>query len=106
MLENFKHPNTDIADASTRAFKTFCLTYFDDTTEKDSMENHSLVLAVRSLFEPSKNDLNIALTRGYNMAFGVLTNKLLSFLYPEIVDVLLANSVPKGNESDEAETRK
>ena len=106
MLENFKHPNTDIADAATKAFKTFCSTYFDDKLEKDNMQNHPLVLAIKSLFEPSKSDLNIAVTRGYNMAFGVLTKKLLNHVYPEIVDVLLANSVPKGNESDEAETRK
>jgi hypothetical protein len=50
--------------------------------------------------------MNISVTRGYNMAFGVLTGKLLQALYPEIVDVLISNVVPKGIESDEAESRK
>ena len=50
--------------------------------------------------------MNIAVTRGYNMAFGVLTGKILEGLYPDIVDVIISNVIPKGNESDEAETRK
>lgn len=29
MLENFKHPNAEIQDEATRAFKSFCLANFD-----------------------------------------------------------------------------
>ena len=52
------------------------------------------------------NDPNIAITRGYNMAFGVFTKKLLMHFSPDVVDILAKNSVPKKNESDDAETRK
>ena len=37
MLENFRHPNPEIADAATRAFRTFCRTYFDDSSTKDNL---------------------------------------------------------------------
>jgi hypothetical protein len=50
--------------------------------------------------------MNISITRGYNMAFGVLTGKILEGLYPDILEVTVSNVVPKGNDSDEAETRK
>ena len=40
------------------------------------------------------------------MAFGVLSKKLFSLLYPDIFDALLRNAVPKGKESDDAESRK
>lgn len=52
------------------------------------------------------NDSNIAITRGYNMAFGVFSEKLLQIFYPEILDVVILNCLPKGKESDDAETRK
>jgi hypothetical protein len=52
------------------------------------------------------NDQNIAVTRGYNMAFGVFSQKLLKYFSPDIVDILCKNCVPKKTESDDAETRK
>ena len=111
MLENFKHPNTDIQDEANKAFKSFCFTYFDGDVvvaaeEKKEAEEHPLVKKIQALYKPSQKDLNIAVTRGYNMAFGVLTKKLYDQLSPEIFDVLVSNCVPKGDESDEAETRK
>jgi len=55
---------------------------------------------------PSHTDDNVSLTRGYNMAFGVMSKKLFSLLSPDIYQTLLRNSIPKGKESDDAETRK
>lgn len=55
---------------------------------------------------PSSEDDNVALTKGYNMAFGVLSKALYQALSPDIFDSLLKNTVPKGKESDDAETRK
>jgi hypothetical protein len=55
---------------------------------------------------PSHNDDNVSITRGYNMAFGVMSKKVFNLLSPDIFDTLLKNSVPKGKESDDAETRK
>ena len=40
------------------------------------------------------------------MAFGVMSKKVFNLLSPDIFDTLLKNSVPKGKESDDAETRK
>lgn len=58
------------------------------------------------MLQPSHTDDNVSLTRGYNMAFGVLSKKLFNILYPDIFDTLLRNAVPKGKESDDAESRK
>jgi len=48
----------------------------------------------------------VALTRGYNMAFGVMNVKVYHILNFEVFETLLKNSVPKGKETDDAETRK
>jgi len=40
------------------------------------------------------------------MAFGNLSKCLLEQLYPEVIETLIKNAVPRGNESDDAETRK
>ncbi len=58
------------------------------------------------MFKPSSVDENVALTRGYNMAFGVMSKRLLEILQLETFETLLKNSLPKGKESDDAETRK
>ena len=60
------------------------------------------------MIKPSMVDENIALTRGYNMAFGVISKGLLS--HPElgshIFQTLIKNCLVKGNTADEPETRK
>jgi len=58
------------------------------------------------MYKPSAVDENVALTRGYNMAFGVLSSQLYQILCPDIFDTLIKNSIAKGKESDDAETRK
>ncbi len=58
------------------------------------------------MLESSLVDENVALTRGYNMAFGVMSFKVYQILNFQIFDTLLKNCVPKGKESDDAETRK
>ena len=40
------------------------------------------------------------------MAFGNLSKFLLQQLYPDVIETLIKNAVPKGTESDDAETRK
>lgn len=58
------------------------------------------------MLEASIVDENVALTRGYNMAFGVMSEQIYQIMNIEVFDTLLKNSVPKGKESDDAETRK
>jgi hypothetical protein len=65
-----------------------------------------MISDLKKLQIPSMKDQNIAVTRGYNMAFGVLSQKLLMYFSPDIVDTLCKNCVPKKTESDDAETRK
>jgi tubulin-specific chaperone D len=103
-LVNFKHPNNEIQDEAVKSFESFCKSYYGEDASIDS--SNLIVAHVSKLFEPSKNDQNIAVTRGYNMAFGVLSTKLLEHFNPEVLEVLMANCVPKGRESDDAETRK
>lgn len=61
---------------------------------------------VLKMLKTSENDQNIAITRGFNMAFGNLSKTLLMSLKKEVVDTLITNAVPKNTEADDAETRK
>ena len=65
-----------------------------------------MVKEIKNMLQPSHTDDNVSLTRGYNMAFGVLSKRLFQLLFPDIFETLLKNAVPKGKESDDAETRK
>lgn len=58
------------------------------------------------MFPISINDMNIAVTRGYNMAFGNLSKGLLNSLKDDVISTLIKNAVPKKIEADDAETRK
>jgi tubulin-specific chaperone D len=62
------------------------------------------------LFKPSQSDDNISVTRGLNMALGVLSKSLLQNdslgVSRMLIETLVSNCVPKGKESDDAETRK
>ena len=51
-------------------------------------------------------DDSISVTKGYNMALGSLSSKLYLELNVELIDTLLKNCLPKGRESDDAETRR
>lgn len=74
LQENFKHPNIDIQEEATKAFKAFCFAYFNKPNEGDWDQ---MVKEITNLFKPSMQDDNIAITRGYNMAFGVLSEGMI-----------------------------
>ena len=104
-----KHPNPEIQDEAAKALNTYCNTYYGGSVTAEQMnltKENPIIMELDKLFKPSMNDLNIAVTRGYNMAFGVYSKQLLQFFYPSIVDILLANIVPKGTDGDDAEQRK
>lgn len=61
---------------------------------------------VQQMLKPSSVDENVALTRGYNMAFGVLSKQFYQILIPDLFDTLIKNAIPKGKETDDPETRK
>jgi len=75
---------------------------------KEGTDNIDIVHEVRALLKPSGSDENISIARGYNMAFGVLSVHLLkdASFREDVVKALLSNSIPKGKETDDAETRK
>lgn len=105
LIENFKHPNPDIQEEATKAFKTYCSAYLNDGSP--SLDAKSpIILDLQKLFDPSMNDLNIAITRGYNMAFGVMTQALLFFFGDRVIETIMANCLLKNKENDDAETRK
>lgn len=106
MLENFKHPNIEIQEEATKAYKAFCRTYLDQNPEDIQTSDKQILLDIKGMFRPSSVDENVALTRGYNMSFGVLSPKLYTMLTPEIFDTLIKNAVQQGKESDDADTRK
>ena len=69
-------------------------------------DKNVMIIDLAKLFGPSMNDPNIAVTRGYNMAFGAFSKALLQFFKPSLLGALLANCVPKGMDSDDAESRR
>lgn len=105
LIENFKHPNPEIQDEATKAFKTFCFAYLNDGSPSLAASS-PVILEIKKLFDPSMNDMNIAITRGYNMAFGVMTQALLLFFGKRVTETVLVNCVPKNRESDDAESRR
>lgn len=107
LKENFRHPNFEIQQESTKAFKSFCLAYFNNSSEEQLPEDRKFITSeVQKLYTCSMKDDNIAVTRGYNMAFGVLSPQLLQLLNVELIETLLKNCIAKGRESDDAETRR
>ena len=112
MLENFKHPNQEIQDEAARAFEFFCETYFSKSADQDQISEQDdecsklLLNEVRKMLPISINDMNIAVTRGYNMAFGKLSKSLLENLHEDVITTLIKNAIPKKIEADDAETRK
>jgi hypothetical protein len=105
LIENFKHPNPEIQDEATKAFKTFCFAYLNDGSPSLAASS-PIILDIKKLFDPSMDDMNIAITRGYNMAFGVMTQALILFFGKRVTETVLANCVPKNRESDDAESRR
>ena len=103
-----RHPNQLIQEEATNAFKSYCNTYFSSPNDETSLANDRrfIIQEVRELLSPSSNDQNIAVTKGYNMALGVLSGQLLSEMSEELIRTLASNCIAKGRESDDAETRK
>lgn len=65
-----------------------------------------MIKEIQNMYKSSMVDENIAITRGYNMAFGVLSKGMIGVLGDWFLDTLLQNCVPKGTQSDEAESRR
>ena len=101
--ENLKHTNSEIQDVATNAMQSFCLSYF-----KDEISSRVLITELMSMVKASMYDDNISVTRGFNMAFGVLSTHVLERdnLYLTLIRSLMQNCLPKKKESDDAETRK
>ncbi len=77
-----RHPNQSIQEEAANAFKSYCKAYF---SEEISADRQFIIEQVRELFAPSSNDLNIAVTKGYNMALGVLSGRLLKEMSTELI---------------------
>ena len=75
LKDNLKHANIDIQQEATNAVKAFFANYFKTST--DLKPDSPFVCEIVSLFKPSSTDDNIAVTRGLNMALGVLSDQLL-----------------------------
>jgi len=65
-----------------------------------------IISEIQTMFKSSSDDENIAVARGYNMAFGSLSVDILLTMNVELIDTVLRNCVSKGREQDDADTRK
>jgi hypothetical protein len=83
--------------------QSLCKSYF-----KDEIGCRILIIELMAMVKASMYDDNISVTRGFNMAFGVLSTHVLERdgLYLTLIRSLMQNCVPKKKESDDAETRK
>ena len=54
-----------------------------------------LMMEIQKLFGPSMTDPNVAITRGYNMSFGVLSKEMINAFDNKVFEVLIANCLPK-----------
>ena len=108
LIENLKHPNVEIQTEAANALESFCKNYFKDTT--NLTKNSPFVIEIMNIYKGSKSDVNSCVSRGLNMALGVLSDNLLKNEYLGIgkmlIETLLQNCLQKGQESDDAETRK
>ena len=103
IVENLKHPNQDVQNEATKALHTYCNAYLGG---KDVKSEDAVMQEFANLFEPSQVDQNISVTRGYNMAFGVMSKSMVTAFGNKPFEVLINNCVPKQKENDDAETRK
>lgn len=87
LQENFKHPNIEIQEEAVRAFKAYTNAYYKDFP----IAEKAIVTEIKHLFKGSKISENIAITRGYNMAFGELSYGLIKEFETEVLDVLMTN---------------
>lgn len=102
LMENFKHPNIEIQIEATTAFKAFCLAYLNDNVQSDQ----KIIDKIHSMLKTSMVDENIAITRGCNMAFGVLSHGVIRALQDDLFNTIAKNCIFEGKESDDAETRR
>ena len=98
-----RHPNQHIQEEATNAFKSYCEAFFSSELGEGQKW---IIEEVQQLMAPSMSDANIAVTKGFNMALGVLSGRLLQEMSDELIRCLAANCIPKGRESDDAETRR
>ena len=108
LIENLKHPNVEIQTEAANALESFCKNYFKDTA--NLTKNSPFVIEIMNIYKGSKSDVNSCVSRGLNMALGVLSDNLLKNenlgIGKMLIETLLQNCLQKGQESDDAETRK
>ena len=110
LKENFKHPNAEIQAEAARALKSYCDSYYSEPgklTKNSLLVKNIIAIANQGA---SGTEGTIHVTRGLNMALGVLSDSLLKDQSLGLSDILLEslmnNCLPKGKDSDDAENRK
>mmetsp|Transcript_13155 Transcript_13155/g.22272 ORF Transcript_13155/g.22272 Transcript_13155/m.22272 type:complete len:278 (+) Transcript_13155:1878-2711(+) len=91
LLENLKHPNLLIQEEATLGLQTLCESYYSDESKVESYKSAKITLELQKMIEPSSKDANIALRKGFNMAFGVLSKPLIDCLFGQLVDTFTQN---------------
>ena len=103
--ENLRHTNPEVQRQAAGAFRWICETHLSSKEQVEGPSGVEFLKLIRSFFKPSTFNDNVAITRGYNQAFGILSRELLLKLKDELLDTVLRNCVPRGADNDDAETR-
>lgn len=69
-------------------------------------KDHPILQEISELFEPSREEYDTVLRRGYNLAFGQLTKKMIDCFVSEIFETLMSNCTIKNDATDDVSTRK
>ena len=100
-----RHTNPEVQRQAAGAFRWICETHLSTEEQVSGPSGVEFLKLIRRFFKPSTFDDNVAITRGYNQAFGMLSRALLLKIKDELLDVVLRNCVPRGADNDDAETR-
>lgn len=102
LLTNLQHPKIEVQEAAKEAFNEFSQFYHT----KNEKIKAQIVEKIKSLFDGAVNSTVVETTRGITLGMGGLAKEVLEDLKTDLFSVLMKNSLLKGKENDDAETRK
>ena len=101
-MTNLQHPKIEVQEAAKEAFNEFSQ-FYHIKSEKIKAQ---IVEKIKSLFDDAVNSTVVETTRGITLGMGGLAKEVLEDLKTDLLSVLMKNSLLKGKQNDDAETRK
>ena len=106
LIDNLKHPNTDIQKEACEGLKLLNETYSHIINSTENGFMHEIEKKFLHVIKLSVTDENLYVTKGFTMSIPYFDSKLILRYYPEALDCLLINAKIKKTNNNDAETRK